>query len=296
MKHKSLVSLFAVVLIVCMLAGCTPASAVPPTAVPPTDTPAPTPTPMPPTPTPVPFEGLTEWDVVVIGDSSLWGVAEPYGRLVEQDRGVKVTVHDNWIGGLKAGTILKALRGDSEGSLTRKKWPQLIEDAEVVVVWGNPEDSVSSELIENLYLCLNAPILTASRQPEGCTAGAFEPFKAELGAIYDEIAKLHQGRPLIVRGSDLYNPLISLWREQGIDEACRVCWEGMSTAARQAAEEHGVTFVSVYDAFNGPNHDEDPRTKGFIREDGEHTTEAGAQLYAETLRASGYAYAELPGS
>ena len=92
-----------------LLAACAapPISAVPPataTVIPPS--------PMPPTAPLHPFEGLAEWDVVVIGDSTLWGVAEPYARLVEQERGVKVTLHDDWQGGLSAGTILKALRGD----------------------------------------------------------------------------------------------------------------------------------------------------------------------------------------
>jgi len=49
-----------------------------------------------------------------------------------------------------------------------------------------------------------------------------------------------------------------------------------------------VTFVSVYDEFNGPAHDRDPRAKGLIREDGEHPSDAGAQRYAELLQRSGY--------
>jgi len=295
-QHKSLVPLFAVVLIACMIAGCTPATAVPPTAVPPTEAPPPTPTPAPPTPTPVPFEALTEWDLVVLGDSSVSGLGEAYAKLIEEDLGVKVTLHDYPMA-MSMGVILRALRGDSGGSFQRQKWPQLVgQDAEVVVLWGNPWDSVGEEAGAAVGTCVMALLQTASAPPVGCTAEAFAPYKADIGAIYDEIAKLRQGRPIIILGTDIYNPLVSTWREQGIDEACNACWEAMSTAARQAAEEHGVPFVSRYDALNGPNHDEDPRAKGFIDEDGEHPSEAGSQFTAELLLAAGFPYAELPGS
>jgi lysophospholipase L1-like esterase len=41
-------------------------------------------------------------------------------------------------------------------------------------------------------------------------------------------------------------------------------------------------------AFNGPNHDEDPKDKGYILPDGEHPSEAGAQVIAEAFRKLGY--------
>jgi lysophospholipase L1-like esterase len=223
--------------------------------------------------------------VVIISDSSLWGVAEPYAKLIEQDRGVKAALHDEWQGGLSAGAILKALRGDSGGSFKRAQWSQLARDAEVLVIFGNPLDSVSPEMQSDLESCI------MSQQPTGCTTEALAPYQADLEAIYDEIARLREGRPLILRATDIYNPLLSRWREKGIEDACRVCWESVNAAARQAAEGHRVPFVSVYDGFNGPDHEQDPRAKGLIRDDGEHPSEAGAQFIAELLQQSGYAYA-----
>ena len=78
-----------------------------------------------------------------------------------------------------------------------------------------------------------------------------------------------------------------MWQEKGIEDICSAYWEGQTDAIRRAAEEHGVPFVSVHDAFNGPDHDQDPVAKGFIK-DGEHPSEAGAQAYAELLLRSGY--------
>jgi lysophospholipase L1-like esterase len=46
----------------------------------------------------------------------------------------------------------------------------------------------------------------------------------------------------------------------------------------------------VYDAFNGPNHDQDPRDKGYIGSDGMHTNETGQDIIADLLRELGYEY------
>lgn len=255
------------------------------TAIPPSPTlPPPTAAPPPPTATPPPFEGLAEWDVVVIGDSTLWGVADPYAKLIEQDRKVKVNLHDDWQGGLSIRSVLNALRGDYNHSSTREKWPQLIRDAEVLVLFGNPMDSLAPEVAGAGWSCI------ASQDPGEVDfdAVAFAPYKADLDAIYDEIAELREGRPLILRATGVYNPVISVWQEMGIDDVCSTFWEGQNTAARQAAEEHGVQFVDTNAAFNGPDHDQDPRKKGWIKDDGEHPSEAGAQFYAEVLQQSGY--------
>lgn len=283
MSHLSALRAVGVPMFILLLAACavslTPAA--PSTIVTPS---APTATSAPPTATPHPFAGLAEWDVVVIGDSSLWGVAEPYAQFIEQARGVKVLLHDEWQGGLSAGTILKALRGDFEHSAQREKWPQLIRGAEVLVLFGNPTDSLSPDMTETAWHCVD---LTDPGQVE-IPADAFARYRADLGAIYDEIAGLRAGRPLILRAVGIYNPALSVWREKGFADVCEAFWEGQNDAVRNAAEENGVQFVDTYAAFNGPSHDQDPRTRGFIREDGEHPSEAGAQFYAELLRQSGY--------
>jgi len=62
----------------------------------------------------------------------------------------------------------------------------------------------------------------------------------------------------------------------------------MSDAARLAAEPYGIPFLSRLDAFNGPDHDEDPREKGYIVSDGEHPSDLAAQYTAELLSQMGY--------
>ena len=50
----------------------------------------------------------------------------------------------------------------------------------------------------------------------------------------------------------------------------------------------GRPLVSVHDLFNGPEHDEDPREKGYIGSDGIHTSAEGRAAIADALAAVGY--------
>jgi len=52
--------------------------------------------------------------------------------------------------------------------------------------------------------------------------------------------------------------------------------------------------VSTYDVFNGIDHDEDPRTKGWIGPDGIHLSDEGEQAVADALAASGFDSDQAP--
>jgi lysophospholipase L1-like esterase len=54
-------------------------------------------------------------------------------------------------------------------------------------------------------------------------------------------------------------------------------------------------FVSFFDLFNGPDHDEDARAKGWIDEDGMHSNEEGGAAAAAALAAVGFEPNEQPG-
>jgi len=51
---------------------------------------------------------------------------------------------------------------------------------------------------------------------------------------------------------------------------------------------HGVLVAPVYDAFNGPLHDQDPGAAGLLAFDDFHPNAAGHALIAKKLRALGY--------
>jgi lysophospholipase L1-like esterase len=109
-----------------------------------------------------------------------------------------------------------------------------------------------------------------------------------LSSIYGLIFDLRDGEPTIVRAMDMYNPTIADWREAGIETECTAAWEVFSQTIRDAASEYGVPTGSMFNAFNGDDHSEDPREKSFIGPDKMHTTDEGKAAMVEVLHALGY--------
>jgi hypothetical protein len=222
------------------------------------------------------------WHLVVIGDSSLWGLGKAFAAQIEKDVGVKVVLEDFALPALSAGNVLQVLQTGETSNFQLRELPTVLRDAEIVVMFVNPLDSVDPEKPLNLDGCF------VSSAPSSCEPASFEKWTTDLKAIWAEILELRKGQPTILRATDLYNPLVSPWNEHGVFEACTECWENMSHAARLAAEAYNVPFLSRLDAFNGVNHDEDPRAKGYIRSDGEHPSDLGCQYTAELLSQMGY--------
>ncbi len=241
--------------------------------------PGPTPTT---TPTAMPSEGKAEWDMVFFSDSSGWGVADRYAAHIAKDLGVTVKVYDLSGPSLSAGTVLAALRGEESRYLTSTGVPDLIREAEVVVFYANPEESVS-ESNPGDWNCVSLKPYVNDCSPE-----TFDTSGADLVAIYGEILALRGASSIIIRAFDAYNPLYSVFREHGVYDECVRCWKNYNESIHQAAAVHNVLVAHVYDAFNGSNHDEDPREKGYIGDDGIHTTGTGRDVIAELLRELGY--------
>jgi hypothetical protein len=225
-----------------------------------------------------PFPAGEPVDLVYFSDSGGWGVAERYGRLASEALDREVRVHDHAIGGLSAVRVLDMV----QNSLADE-----VAEAEIVVVYGNPEGSEADFAQPDIGTCVSTS--TAERQPPVvATMADWQPYRDVLDGIYAEIWSLREGQPTIIRAVDLYSPVISDWRAAGIEAECTASWEVWSSVIGEAAEANGATFVSVYDLLNGENHDEDPRGKGLIGGDGEHTTDDGAALIADALAAAGF--------
>jgi lysophospholipase L1-like esterase len=86
-----------------------------------------------------------------------------------------------------------------------------------------------------------------------------------------------------MRATDAYMPAIADRRLAGVEVECTAAWQAYSDTMRDAAAAFAVPTVSMYDAFNGPDHAEDPRQKGHIISDGEHTSPAGRQAMVAAL-------------
>lgn len=237
------------------------------------------------------LDELEEWDLVYITDSSGMGVADKFADNIERETGktVRIPGYGYTVGGLSALRVLQALQSDPE-SLSDIKFKSLqadIAEAEVIVFFANPrgdpsKGGVQDEMMEKCMDCASVTHL------KDCTLQLYEPYIENLKAIYEEILALRNGKPTIIRAVDFYNPLISEHRKRNMEIECTQCWEIFNTAIRQAANAFNIPFVSVYDVFNGLNHDEDPREKGYIRTDGVHTSKRGQQVIADLLSEAGY--------
>ena len=224
-------------------------------------------------------------DLVYISDSGGWGVAERYADLAAEALDREVRVHDHATGGLSAARALQMI----QGSLADE-----VATAEIVVVYGNPEGSGVDFRQPDIGTCVTTS-RTERQAPVIATEQEWQPYRGLMDDIYREIWKLRENRPTILRAVDLYAPVISDWRAAGIEAECIANWETWSRVLEAAAEANGAVFVSPFDILNGPNHDEDPREKGWILDDGQHTTAEGAAAIADALAAAGFQVSDPPG-
>lgn len=221
------------------------------------------------------------WHLVIIGDSSLWEVGEAYAARIEKDTGVKVILDDFSTSAMSAGNVLSVLRSGESENARMQKLPQALKEAEVVVMFVNPNLSIDPARPLDFDGCF------ISAAPAECEPAAFERWTEDLKAIWAEILKLRQGKATILRATDLYNPSVSSWKAHGVFEACTRCWLNMSDATRLAAEAYRIPFLGRYAAMNGPDRSEDIVAKGYIS-DGEHLSPSGAQRVADLLAQMGY--------
>ncbi len=264
-----------------------------------------------PAPKPVPFPGLATWDLLVISDPTNYLVAKYYAELIKADQHVEVTVHDCQIDDMSFRTALDLLREDApaqQGASCEGKWADLVREAEVIVVHGNPRDSKPADgswaSPESMFLCVDGGFIDKSADPSAlaaqqasitrsCAPETFATYKADLGSLFDKIFSLRDGRPVIMRATDMYIPGIAFsdWSRLGLMEVCAACQDNYGAAIHQAAAEHGVPVASSRDALNGTDHRANPTDLGYIGAYGLLPSDKGAQRVAEALRETGYGYA-----
>ena len=256
-----------------------------------------------------PFPDLKEWDLLMISDSMNWGVGQYYAKLIEADMNVKVNLHDCWVGTLSIGRTLNTLQ--SGGSIQSyvadqsclRPWADLVNEAEVMVLFGNPIDSYppdgSWNIPEDPMSCVMEGYAGWYLYPgfetykdnmlKACAPETFATYKAHLGAFLDEIDKIREGRPLILRMTDAYIPVHSSWLNNEVDEVCTTCFGYVSEAIHQVADEHGVPVARTLVALNGKDYRSEIPAEYLM--DGIHPSDAGAQFIATLLQKTGYEYA-----
>jgi hypothetical protein len=225
-----------------------------------------------------------DWHLLILSDSSGWGLGKAYESQIEKDVGVKVVLEDYAMGDLRIGEVIHALKNEEPIRYELLDLSTAISDAEVIVLYGNPRDSYIPENPGDAEGCL----YDIGLLPKNCNPASNEKYITDLKWVWREIFRLRDGKPTILRSMDLYNPWISTWYKTDTYLACTRCWENGTNAIRLAAEAYHIPFLSRYDAYNGVNHDEDPREKGYILSDGTHPTDLAQQVTAELLAQMGY--------
>lgn len=216
------------------------------------------------------------WDLVWISDSMGGGVAERWADQIEESEGVEVRVHNYVIGGLP---LVEARDMLMEQAAIREE----VADAEIIVAYGSARDASP----DDTGTCHQASAVPRD-PPNVYTPADFAPYGDALRDIYDVVFELRAGQPTVIRAFDQFNGMIADLREAGIEAECTATWNSESEVLHEAADDYGVAMASFYDEFNGPDHDEDPREKGYISLDGFHASPEGTYFQVEILHALGY--------
>ena len=225
-------------------------------------------------------ESGESWDLVFISDSRGFNVARAWTDLIEEAEGVEVRLHDHATGDLSLVQVREWLTDDSSDFADELRGE--VADAEIVFVFGNPRGSGPDD-----EGCFPWPA-RYSEPPEPATPADWAPYGDVLRDIFDAVFDLRAGQPTVIRTADEFAAPIASWREAGIEAICTASWEAHAGVIREAADDYGVGTASWYDAFNGPDHDEDPYEKSYIADDVFHQSGEGAKVEAEVLHALGY--------
>jgi len=225
-----------------------------------------------------------EWHLVVLSESTGWGLGSAYAAQIEKDVDVKVTLNDFAIGDLSAADVVNALQTGKSSIPKLENLPAAMADADVIVLAPGPLGSLQDATFGNIERCVG----NMAGTPELCSPNGFDGYTADLETIWGKIFELRSGKPTILRGMDDASPFINRWKEKQIINTCTICWETYSNAARQAAEVFHIPFLSRYDIYNGVNHDLDAGQQGYIGGDGIHPNGLAQQRTAELLAEMGY--------
>lgn len=233
-----------------------------------------------------------EWDLVYISDNSGSCVPNYLPQYIENDTGKMVNLHNYVIEELSAQVVLEALRGgttNAQFSERLKGLKEAVADAdEIIFFTGNYFDIEGMNGVTgDLFACF---MYFAGEPPDHCTLEIYQPYTEVLSEIFEEMLALRDGKPTTIRALDLYNPYLDGQRLQGteMENQCIQCWTTFNAAIRIAAEANSIPLVSVYDLFNGVNHNEDPNEKGYLGNSGFFPSPEGCQAIANRIVEEGH--------
>ena len=133
---------------------------------------------------------------------------------------------------------------------------------------------------------------------QDCLRSAVLQFELNWDGILGELRQLRNLGHTIVRTMDIYNPYVTedqasnTWIDPSPDpndfQVMKFHLEQVNAYIAQTAAAEGILCAPVYATFNGPNGDEDPKTKGYIAFDNFHPSDFGHTVIEGLLRNLGY--------
>lgn len=226
------------------------------------------------------------WDLLYMGcqfGGPDAGLSNAYAQRAAEALGIEVRVHDWTISDLSPEKLFQQLKLST--------YEDTVRDAEIIVV-----GSLHPHILEYLGKA-EACVLdsTEGRDPPApIESDDWETYRDQLNAVYQRIWELREGVPTVLRAIDHPAPLVSVWRQAGIDQECTAIWDDWATVMNESAAANAATLVSLYDLLNGSGRDEDPIEMGYAESPYGLSTSSGAAIIGDALAAVGFEPAPPP--
>lgn len=225
-----------------------------------------------------------------LGDSLAFGLFAPigegyvleYAEHIQTDTGVSVAPINLGIPGWTSSDLVDAVRGNLLFRLS-------IATSSVVTLDIGGNDLLDARSSYHNRTCGGA-------DNQDCLRATIATFKSNWSAILNEILSLRSTSNTVIRTMDVYNPFVNedrgqdTWpNDQGNDfQVTKVYLDDLNNYIATTSASHNIPCARVYQAFNGPNGDHDPRELDYIAFDGLHPNGSGHAKIAELFRNLGY--------
>ncbi len=220
--------------------------------------------------TPRPDVTSETWDYVILGSSIGTWWAEHYGDLVESDLGVELIYHDYYVGGQKVSELLFNIR-----NIERLR--EDIQKAEVITIGVGCADM--------FYVITSGFIKNPKRIEE-----KLDEFRETYDSMLTELLSLTSPTDTIIRTMDFYYAYVGS-DQAGEYNQNKQIWQEFNKCIVQVSQKYGIPVAKVFEAFHGPQGNDDPAEKGYLLLYDIHSSEEGEKVIAEEFQKLGYEYA-----
>ncbi|HEX8096505.1 MAG TPA: GDSL-type esterase/lipase family protein, partial [Pyrinomonadaceae bacterium] len=239
-----------------------------------------------------PAAAAEQWSYTALGDSLGYGLFDfqasgyvpRYSDYVRRDTGNNVSLTNLSQNGWTSTQLLNALR-------TEASFRNAVA-ASQVVTW----DIGGNDFLHLMDDYQGGRCGGADNQD--CARSALATFKSNWSAITAEILALRSTSTTVIRTMDIYNPFVNLmknsdsWRDDGglnDYQALKPYLDDANNCIAATSLANKIPYARVYQAFNGPNGDQDAGAKGYLAFDGVHPNDIGHKVIADLFRGLGYA-------